>query len=144
MNTCAVCRTRFEAESPAVLFISAYGAKRVLCASCEDILDRATTEADTPDKPEALESLRTLAANVKDPEVLETLSAVLSGEANEGAPSPEEEADMEAVFDEIKKEEERTSSALERPQKATFLDYLIPIAFGVVLLLFVVWYFFFR
>ena len=143
MNTCAICRTHFEAESPAVLFVSAYGAKRVLCSSCEDLLDRATLDADTPEKEEALASLRTLATNIKDPSVLETLGAVLSGEVSEDAPTPEEEAEMEAVFDEIKKEEE-AEAALATPSKASVLDYLFPIAFGAALLVFVVWYFFFH
>ena len=141
MNTCAICRTRFEAESPAVLFVSAYGSKRVLCASCEELLDRATVEENTPDKEDARAALNALAAGIKDPNVLETLGEILLGEVDENAPTEEEEAEMEAVFEEIKKEEEET--ALEGPQKATFLDYLAPAVFGVALLVFVVWYFFF-
>ncbi len=142
MNTCAICRTHFEAESPAVLFISAYGAKRVLCASCEALLDRATVEEDSPEKQEALSSLNTLAANIKDPQVLETLGEVLSGEADENAPTEEEEAEMEAVFEEIRAEEAEAGPAL--PEKASFWDYLTPAIFGLMLLVFVVWYFFFR
>lgn len=141
MNTCALCRNRFEAESPAVLFVSAYGTKRVLCSSCEELLDRATAEGDTPEKEAALNALNALAATVKDPSVLETLSEVLSGEADENAPTEEEEAEMEAVFEEIKKEEENAPVVSE---KASFLDYLTPAIFGAMLLVFVVWYFFFR
>ena len=141
MNTCAICRNRFEAESPAVLFISAYGAKRVLCSSCENLLDRATSDTETPEKAEALKALRTLSTSIKDPEALETLGSILSGEVDENAPTPEEEAEMEAVFEEIKKEEE---AALAEPQKAAFLDYIFPAVFGVALLVFIVWYFFFR
>lgn len=141
MNTCALCRNRFEAESPAVLFVSAYGTKRVLCSSCEELLDRATAEGDTPEKEAALNALNALAATVKDPSVLETLSEVLSGEADENAPTEEEEAEMEAVFEEIKKEEENAPAVSE---KASFLDYLTPAIFGAMLLVFVVWYFFFR
>lgn len=141
MNTCALCRNRFEAESPAVLFVSVYGTKRVLCSSCEELLDRATAEGDTPEKEAALNALNALAATVKDPSVLETLSEVLSGEADENAPTEEEEAEMEAVFEEIKKEEENAPAVSE---KASFLDYLTPAIFGAMLLVFVVWYFFFR
>ena len=142
MNSCAICRNHFEAESPAVLFISAYGSKRVLCASCEDLLDRATAEEATPEKEEALAALNTLAASIKDPNVLETLGEILSGEANENAPTEEEEAEMEAVFDEIRKEE--AEGEIEAPATATFLDYLTPAIFGAMLLVFVVWYFFFQ
>ncbi len=141
MNTCAVCRNRFEAEAPAVLFISAYGAKRLLCPRCEEILDRATQNDDTPERAEARRSLDTLAANVKDPAVLETLGALLSGEVNEETISPEQEAEMEAVLEEVKREEEE--AGLNEPQKASFLDYLFPALFGAALLIFVVWYFFF-
>lgn len=143
MNTCTICRNRFEAESPAVLFISAYGAKRVLCASCEELLDRATAEQSSPEKEEALKSLHNLAANIKDPTALEALSAILSGKADENAPTPEEEAEMEAVFDEIKKEEEE-EAALAEPKKASILDYLFPAVFAAAILVFIVWYFFFR
>ena len=143
MNTCTICRNRFEAESPAVLFISAYGAKRVLCPSCEGLLDRATAEENIPEKEEAVKSLHMLATNIKDPAALEALSAILSGEADEDAPTADEEAEMEAVFDEIKKEEEE-AAALAEPQKANVLDYLLPALFAVVILVFIVWYFFFR
>ena len=140
MNTCAICRNQFEAESPAVLFVSAYGTKRVLCEGCEGLLDRATAEEDSPEKKEARASLEALAARIKDPTVLETLGAVLSGEADENAPTPEEEEAMEAVFDEIRKEEEENP---EEEPTTTVWDYLAPIAFGAALLAFVVWYFFF-
>ena len=143
MNTCAICRNHFEAESPAVLFVSAYGSKRVLCERCEALLDSATALEDSAEKTEALVALDTLAANIKDPSVLEALGEILSGEAEENAPTAEEEAEMEAVFDEIKKEEEE-AGITDAPQKYSFLDYLIPALFGVAMLVFVVWYFFFR
>ena len=50
MNTCAICRNHFEAESPAVLFVSAYGSKRVLCERCEALLDRATALEESKEK----------------------------------------------------------------------------------------------
>lgn len=142
MNTCAICRNRFEAESPAVLFVSAYGTKRVLCSTCEDFLDRATAKEDSPEKKEALMALSTLAANIKDPSVIETLTAILSGDEDENAPSAEEEAEMEAVFEEIKKEEEE--AALQNTQSSSLLDYLFPALFGAAILIFILWYFFFR
>ena len=142
MNTCAICRNHFEAESPAVLFISAYGAKRVLCPHCEEILDRATEAEDSTDRAEARESLRTLCLGIKDPEALETISEILAGDANEDAPTPEEEAEMEAVFEEIRKEDEE-KAALAGEQKSSILDYVFPVLFGVALLAFVLWYFFF-
>ena len=141
MNTCAICRNHFEAESPAVLFISSYGKKRVLCEGCEEILDRATVEEDTPDRTEARETLDKMSFAIKDPEVLETLKNILSGEVDEGAPTPEEEAEMEAIFEEIRKEDEENGDPSSE-QKATFLDYLIPALFGAALLAFVFWYFF--
>ena len=141
MNTCAICRNRFEAESPAVLFISSYGKKRVLCAQCEEILDRATAEEESSDRTEAREALNTMSFGIKDPEILETLKDILSGEVNEDAPTPEEEAEMEAVFEEIRKEDEENAS-LATEQKASVLDYLFPALFGVALLAFVFWYFF--
>lgn len=142
MNTCAICRNHFEAESPAVLFISSYGKKRVLCEHCEEILDRATAEEDSPARTEARETLDKISFSIKDPEVLETLKDVLSGNVGEDALTPEEEAEMEAVFEEIRKEDEE-NAALATEQKATFLDYLFPALFGVALLAFVFWYFFF-
>lgn len=140
MNTCAICRNHFEAESPAVLFVSAYGTKRVLCENCEALLDRATMEEDSPEKIEARKSLENLAVRIKDPTVLETLGTVLSGETDENALTPEEEEEMEAVFEDIRKEEEE-ELANATPQ-SSFWDYLPPILFGVALLAFVVFYFF--
>ncbi len=143
MNTCAICRNRFEADSPAVLFISAYGAKRVLCPSCEALLDQATVEGDTPEKNEALTALGELAGHMKDPEVFEALGAILSGKVDdENAPTPEEEAEMEAVFEEIEKEEAEMGE--KEVRGASFLDYLTPALFGVALAVFLVWFFFFR
>ena len=122
MNTCTICRLRFEAESPAVLFISAYGTKRVLCESCEQLLDKATAEEKTEEYYEARNSLKKLANKMKDPEAFETLGAILAGEVNtENVPSEEEEAAMEAVFDEIREEEEAKDRELtpeEREKRA--------------------------
>ena len=142
MNTCTICRYRFEAESPAVLFISAYGTKRVICESCEELLDKATAEEDSPEKVEAREALSNLANKMKDPEAFETLGAILAGDvSSENDPTPEEEAEMEAIFEEIRKEEEENG---EEPAPPTLLDYLYPFILGGALLAFVVWFFFFR
>ena len=86
--------------------------------------------------------LNAMSFGIKDPEILETLKDILSGEVNEDAPTPEEEAEMEAVFEEIRKEDE-ANAALATEQKASVLDYLFPALFGVALLAFVFWYFFF-
>lgn len=140
MNTCAICRNHFEAESPAVLFVSAYGTKRVLCEACENLLDNATMEEDTLERAEARRALENLADRIKDPTVLENLSAVLSGDADENAPTPEEEEAMEAVFEEVRKEEE---DADDEDATTSAWDYVVPAVFGLGLLVFVIWYFFF-
>lgn len=143
MNTCTICRYRFEAESPAVLFISSYGTKRVLCENCEDLLDRATAEEDTPEKEEARESLRVLANKMKDPDAFEMLGAVLSGNtSSENDPTPEEEAELEAIFEEIKKEDAENEE--DDASAPTFFDYLYPAILGAAFAAFVIWFFFFR
>ena len=142
MNTCAICRLHFEAESPAVLFISAYGTKRVLCESCEALLDRATAEEDTPDKAEALEALSTLANHMKDPAAFEALGEILSGNvADEDDPTPEEEAEIERVLAEVNAEEE---AAEEEPARTSVWEYILSGAIGVGMVVFLVWFFFFR
>lgn len=142
MHTCAICRYRFEAESPAVLFISAYGSKRVLCESCEAILDKATAPEESAERAEARASLEALASKMKDPEAFEALAEVLAGEtADEDDPTPEEEAEMEAMFEEIRREEE---NAPKEEERTSFVDYLFPIAFVAILLGFAAWMFFFR
>ena len=140
MNSCAICRNHFEAESPAVLFVSAYGTKRVLCEACENLLDNATMEEDTLERAEARRALENLADRIKDPTVLENLSAVLSGDADENAPTPEEEEAMEAVFEEVRKEEEDDD---DEDATTSAWDYVVPAVFGLGLLVFVIWYFFF-
>lgn len=142
MHTCAICRYRFEAESPAVLFISAYGAKRVLCESCEALLDKATAPEESAEREEARASLETLANKMKDPEAFEALAEILSGTtADENDPTPEEEAEMEAMFEEIRREEE---AAPKEETKSPLLDYIFPIAFVVALVGIAIWFFFFR
>ena len=71
------------------------------------------------------------------------LGAVLSGDvSNENDPTPEEEAEMEALFEEIRKEEGEDENADEA--KPSFFDYLYPALLGAALLAFVIWFFFFR
>ena len=151
MNTCTICRTRFEAESPAVLFVSAYGTKRVLCESCEQLLDKATAEETSEEYYEARESLKALANKMKDPEAFETLGAILAGEVDsENAPTEEEEAAMEAVFDEIREEEEAKERELtpeEREKRARakkraiLIESLIYAVVSVAFIGFMLWFF---
>ena len=142
MNTCTICRYRFEAESPAVLFISAYGSKRVICENCEALLDKATAEEESTEKAEAREALGALANKMKDPEAFEMLGAILAGEiSDENEPTPEEEAEMEAALEEVAAEE---AAAEEEAKQPSFFDYLCPILLGAAFLGFVIWFFFFR
>ncbi len=150
MNTCTICRNRFEAESPAVLFVSAYGTKRVLCPACEELLDKATVEETTPEREEARESLRTLASHMKDPEAYEMLGSILAGDVNsEDAPSEEEEAEMEAVLEEVRAEDEAIAKAENTPErlaakkKAILIESLIYAGVGIAVIAFFVWFFFF-
>ena len=138
MNSWTICRTKFEAESPAVLFINRYGNKRVLCEACEKLLDTATMEEETPERSAAKEALTALAAQMKDPEAIEMLGAVLSGEerAEDNVFAPEEEAEIEAMLEEAEKEEE------DAPRSSA-LDYIIPIVFGAAFLLFLAWMYLF-
>lgn len=142
MNTCTICRYRFEAESPAVLFISAYGSKRVLCEGCEALLDQATAEEESVEKTEALKALSNLANKMKDPEAFEMLGAILAGEtSSEDDPTPEEEAEMEAMLEEVEAEE---AASPEEDASPSFFDYLYPILLGAAFLGFIIWFFFFR
>ena len=141
MNVCAICRNRFEAESPAVLFISAYGNKRVLCTDCEKLLDTACLEGESAEKTEAIEKLESYTVILKDPEVFKTIGALLSGEdLAEDAPSPEEEAAMEEMLQEAAEED------LENPEekKSNVWDYLLLGGFACAFILFFLWFFFFR
>lgn len=151
MNTCTICRNHFEAESPAVLFVSAYGTKRVLCPDCEVLLDKATAEDATPEREEARKALDTLAVRMKDPEAFEMLGSILAGEIDsEDAPSEEEEAAMEAVLEEVREEEEAIAKAENTPEriaakkKAILIESLIYAAIGLGVLGFAIWFFFFR
>ena len=142
MHTCAICRYRFEAESPAVLFISAYGAKRVLCESCEALLDKATATEESAEREEARASLDALSTKMKDPEVFEALAEILKGETeDENDPTPEQEAEMEAMFEEIRREE---AEAPEEEKRSPILDNIFPILFALIILGFAAWMFFFR
>ena len=154
MNTCTICRNRFEAESPAVLFISAYGTKRVICPECEALLDKATDTESPAETEEARESLRHLANKMKDPEAYEMLGAILSGQVDEeNAPTAEEEAEIEAVFEEIREEEEALAAS-ETPEakrakeaakkRAILIETLIYVVVGAAAIGFAVWFFFFH
>lgn len=146
MNTCAICRCRFEAESPAVLFISRYGTPRVLCAECEALLDTATAEEESLQKKEAIEKLNDFAmTTMKDPEAIKMLGAIVAGEIDdENAPTPEEEEEMAAVLEEVAKEEEEEARRNGGKANSDLFSYLMLAGFGVALIFFVVYFYFFR
>ena len=146
MNTCTICRCRFEAESPAVLFISRYGTRRVICAECEALLDAATAEEDSLVKKEAILKLNEHASTMmKDPEAITTLGAIVAGEIeNEDAPTPEEEEEMATVLEEVAKEEEEAARLAEGSKgKGDLFSYILLGVFGLALVFFVVWFYFF-
>ncbi len=137
MNTCAICNIKFEAESPAILFVSRYGTKRPLCEKCEALLDLATAEEDSAEKAEAREALTSLAIGMKDPDAVEVLRDVLNGESS--AEITEEDIEAEKEWKEENEEEET-----EEESKASWLDYAMPAAVGVLFAAFMIWFFFFR
>lgn len=137
MNTCAVCNIRFEAESPAILFVSRYGSKRPLCERCEALLDLATAKEDTAEKAEARKSLTELAVHMKDPDAVDALAGVLAGETS--AEITEEDIEAEKEWQEENAEEED-----EEASKSSWLDYAMPIAVCALFVAFIVWFSFFR
>ncbi len=137
MQTCVICRNKFESESPAVLFVSGYGNRRCICEECEALLDRATSEEESFEKAEAKEALTVRAAAMKEPEAVRVLTAVLAGEAEE-ALSEEEQAEMDAVWEEIKEEEP------EEEEKAPLWASIVPAVIIAAFALFLVWFYFFR
>lgn len=141
MNTCAICRNKFEAESPAILFISAYGTPRVLCSDCEALLDRATAEESSDDKAQATNALIKHASFIKDPEVLEMLSSLLSDKSEPEAPT-ENEAEIESVFEEIREEEKKKEN--EKPARMGIVEMIAMGALVLGIAAFLVWFYFFR
>jgi len=141
MNTCAICNKKFEAESPAILFVSRYGVKRPLCAECEALLDVATAEEDSTEKNEARAALSDLALSMKDPDAIATLRGVLDGEFSaEEEPENAEEAFSEEEEDEEQNQEEES----EGKKRNVFWDIIAPILIGVWALGLAIWFFFFR
>ena len=138
METCVICRNKFESESPAILFVSGYGSKRCICEECEALLDKATATEETAEKAEAKEALTDRAAAMKDPEAVRVLMEVLSGETKEDAVTEEEKAEMEAVWQEIEKEEP------EKEEKTPLWASIVPAAIILAFILFLVWFYFFR
>ena len=137
METCTICRAKFESESPAVLFVSGYGTRRCICPDCEALLDLATAE-ESEEQANAKNELLSRASAMKDPAALRVLTEVLSGET-ESTVTPEEEADMQAVFEEIKAEE-----AEEKEEKTPLWANILPIAVIVAFGLFLAWFYFLR
>ena len=136
METCAICRNKFESESPAVLFVSGYGSRRCICPDCETILDLATGE-ESAEQAQAKEDILGRATAIKDPEVMEVLSQVLSGETLDTL-TPEEAAEIEAIFEEIQKEEP------EEEEKVPLWASILPIAVAGAFVLFLLWFYFLR
>ena len=135
METCVICRNKFEAESPAVLFISGYGNKRYICPECESLLDKATSE-ESLEQESAKEKLLERANAMKEPEAFRVLTDILAGTTEEL--SAEEEAELEAVFEETK--EETPAKEEEAPLWASIL----PVAVIAAFILFLVWFYFFK
>ena len=138
METCAICRNKFESESPAVLFVSGYGNRKCLCPECEALLDEATAEEASEKKEQARATLMERATAMKEPEAVRVLTAVLSGESEEETVSAEEEAEMDAVWDEIAKE------APEKEEKPPLWASILPVVVIAAFIGFLVWFYFFR
>lgn len=136
MNTCAICNIRFEAESPAILFVNQYGNKRPLCERCEKLLDVAVSPDETEEKATAKEELMQLAAGMKDPEAIDALRDVLNGVTS--AEVTEEDLEAEKEWNENLEEEN------EEETKSIWIDWILPIGAGVLFTAFVLWFFFFR
>ena len=136
METCVICRSKFESESPAVLFVSGYGSRRCICPACETLLDQATAE-ESEDQAKAKDELLTRATAMKDSEAVRVLQEVLSGETVSTV-TPEEEAEMNAIFEEL--QEEETEEEVPAPLWASVL----PIAVFGALALFLIWFYFLR
>ncbi len=138
METCVICRNKFESESPAVLFVSGYGNRRCLCPECEALLDLATAE-ESEEQANAKEKLLSRAAAIKDPQVAKALSDILSGEKTDTV-SEEEEAEMNAIFEEV-----RAEDAAAEPEKGPSVwSSIIPVAIIAVFALFLIWFYFLR
>jgi hypothetical protein len=136
MNTCTICNLKFEAESPAVLFVSRYGTKRVLCEECERLLDLATESEDSAEKTEAREALTALATHMKDNDAVDMLRDVLNGEYSAEVTEEDLAAEKEWLEENANEEEEE--------EKQTWFDYALPIATGAIFVAFMIWFIFFR
>ncbi len=136
MHTCSICNIKFEAESPAILFVNRFGFKRALCEECENLLDLATLSADDEEKKHAEDALMERASAMKDPDAMDALRGVLAGETS--AEVTEEDLEAEKEWKENEEEEN------EEEPKSLWIDYLLPIAAGVLFAAFVFWFFFFR
>lgn len=137
MNICTICKKEFESESPAVLFVSRYGSKRVLCEECERLLDLASAKEDSKEKTEAKEALTALATYMKDNDAVDVLRDVLNGKTSAEL-TEEDLAAEEEWLEENAEEEEKEDS------KATWFDYALPIATGILFVVFMLWFIFFR
>ena len=141
MRSCVLCRNRFEAADPAVLFISKYGTPRVLCADCEALLDRATDgEGDALDRDDARERVLVLAGAIHDAEVLHALRDVLEGET--GPTETEEDIDAAARWEETRADESEEDAEAEEAEVAGgIVGYLPLIIAGALFVAFLLWWF---
>ncbi len=136
MNTCAICNIKFEAESPAILFVNRYGSKKPLCEECEKLLDLATSPEESEEKTQAEAAIMERAENMKDPDAMDALRGVLAGETS--AEITEEDLEAEREWKENEEEDN------EEESKSVWLDYVLPIGAGVIFAAFIFWFFFFR
>ena len=133
MKVCAICRKIFEAEDPAVLYVTEYGAPRVLCESCEALLDKATDESDPTGRKEAREALSVLSRSMNDPDAMDVLRDVLDGKTS--AEESEQDVLDEIAFKESIEEEE--SAKQENP----IWDYLTYGLFALAVIGIALWFF---
>lgn len=137
MRICAICNKKFEADDPAVLYVSKYGTARVVCKECETLLDAASDEGDMEARREARGALAKLSFKMNDPEAMQVLRDVLDGKSS--AEQTEQDILDEEAFKETLDEEE-TESSKGNP----FLDYLVLAIATLALVGFAVWLFFLR
>lgn len=138
MRSCAICNKKFEAEDPAVLYVSKYGTPRVLCEECEALLDAASDENDMLARKAARESLSALSLKMNDPEAMAVLRDVLDGKTS--AEETEQDAIDEAAFKETLDEEDTESRKSGNP----IWDYLTLGVLAAAVIGLAVWLFFLR
>ncbi|MBP3436473.1 MAG: hypothetical protein J6K61_01005 [Clostridia bacterium] len=141
METCVLCRQKFEADgekAPAVLYINRYGARRVLCADCERLLDIAISDA--PEKELAQGEILKKSFNIREPEGVAVLKAALEGEAVPHEVTEEELAEEADLYE----DKEGEDGDIQEEEPRGIGEYIPLICFGAVFVVFLVWFFFFK